>query len=129
MNEERKTRSCDALGRLNIICIVVSLSTYICNKIILRGRLHGLAGYFCSCYLNDLMSELFFLPVCSIIFACAGRKLKGYSVILALGMAAGAMWEFIAPIINARAVFDPLDLLCYFAGVNVYYLILSSKKG
>lgn len=38
-------------------------------------------------------------------------------------MAAGAFWEYVTPLINHNAVSDPYDLLCYFAGIHIFYLI------
>lgn len=123
MEEEENTLRSGKPEKTDLICIAASLSVYVFNRFVLRVYLGGPVGYFCRCYLNDLMSEIFFLPVCDIIFNRAGIRLKSWLSMMAIGMAAGALWEFGAPFINAGAVCDPLDLLCYFAGINVYCLI------
>ena len=43
-------------------------------------------------------------------------------------MTAGLIWEFFAPLINAKAVTDIYDLICYLIGVHIYYVITIIEK-
>lgn len=54
----------------------------------------------------------------------AGYEIKSYKYCLALGMTGGFVWEYFAPIINSKAVSDPIDIICYFVGITIYYLVM-----
>lgn len=95
---------------------------------VFKNYLTGWLGYFCKCFLNDLICPIFFLAYVQIILIWAGCEIKNYSVILVIGMAAGLIWEYVAPTINPRAVTDIFDLICYFCGINIYYLITTFEK-
>ncbi|MGB4661751.1 MAG: hypothetical protein WBI07_21435 [Mobilitalea sp.] len=73
--------------------------------------------------MNDLVCPLFFLGYCQVIFIWIKNEIKSYSILLLIGMMAGVIWEYFAPVINPKAITDPFDLLCYFIGINIYYAI------
>ena len=110
--------------RMNILCIGIALIIYCFNKLILINISSGLVGCFFRCYLNDLVCPLFFLGYCQILFLWVGYELFSYKSCLFLGMSAGIVWEYFAPVINTRAVSDSLDLLCYFIGINIYVALI-----
>lgn len=93
------------------------------NKKILIGKMNGVMGYFFHCYFNDLMAPIFFLSICSIVLKWAGCKTLNLITLIILGMSAGFVWEYFAPVINNTAVTDPVDLVCYFMGTITYYII------
>ena len=43
-------------------------------------------------------------------------------------MVAGYIWEYGAPFINAKAVSDDWDLVCYFVGGMVYFLFMKYEQ-
>lgn len=43
-------------------------------------------------------------------------------------MVAGYIWEYGAPFINAKAVSDAWDLVCYFLGGTVYCLLMKCEQ-
>lgn len=108
--------------KVNPIGIVIAAFIYLINKLFLIRHVSGFFGYFCRCHLNDLVCPLFFLGVSQIMLIWAEHEIHSYKFCVLLGMAAGFIWEYFAPLINANAVSDPIDLLCYFVGINIYYL-------
>ena len=113
--------------KMNIFCILFAVGVYIVNKTILIPHISGKLGLFCRCYLNDLVCPLFFLGYCEILFIWIECELKSYKEIIILGMSAGVIWEFFAPIINQKAVTDYYDLLAYFVGSLVFAILYCSK--
>lgn len=109
--------------KTNVICMVVAVSIYCLNQILLKNQFVGAIGYFCKCYLNDLVCPLFFLAYAQIILIWARHEINTYIGLLLLGMSAGFVWEYFAPIINPKAVTDVYDLICYFCGIQIYYFI------
>lgn len=109
--------------RTNIICMTLAIAIYCFNQLIFKRLFAGGLGYFCKCYLNDLVCPLFFLSYSQMFLIWAEHEIKTYSGLIILGMAAGCVWEFFAPIVNHRAVTDGYDLICYFCGIQIYYFI------
>ena len=103
--------------------MISSLLTYCVNKLIFINIADGWVEVFCRSHLNDLISPLFVLGFAQIMFLWAGCEVKTYIVFIAFGMSCGCVWEYIAPVINPIAISDPWDLLCYFIGINIYYLV------
>ena len=108
---------------MDVILITISLLVYLTNKLWLADNLMGALGYFCRCYLNDLVCPLGFLSVAEIVLSWADLKTGSYLWCICLGVGAGLIWEFFAPVINSKSVTDILDLCCYFVGSNVYWMI------
>ena len=108
----------------NLLCVAIALLVYTINKLWLCDFATGIFEIVCRSYLNDLVCPLFFLGFANILFLWAGIELKTYFSCVLFVMVCGLIWEYFAPIINAKAVSDPLDLLCYFIGVNIYWAIL-----
>lgn len=108
---------------INHVCMVIAIVIYIINKTLLSKYTSSWIGYVCKCYLNDMVCPLFFLGLSQLLLTWAGCELKSYGKLLLLGMSSGLVWEYISPIINPKAVTDPIDLICYFIGINIYYLL------
>ena len=113
--------------KINIYCIVFAMWVYFINKTILIPNISGAIGLFCRCYLNDLVCPLFFLGYSQIMLIWINFELKSYKSIIALGMFAGVIWEFFAPIINYKSVTDYYDLLCYFLG-SLFFAFIYCRK-
>ena len=114
--------------KINIICITVATSIYCLNQLVLKKQLTGNVGYFCKCYLNDLVCPLFFLSYAQIMLIWAKCEIRTYIGLIVLGMTAGIVWEYFAPIINSKAVTDVYDLVCYFCGIQIYYFSTLIEK-
>lgn len=111
----------------NLCCIALALLIYGINKTCLINITSGITEVFCRSFLNDLVSQLFFLGFANITFLWAGFELDSYLKCLIVGMTGGVLWEYFAPIINEKATTDPFDLICYFISISIYYLILRSE--
>ena len=109
--------------KCNLYCISFALLVYAVNKIWLINLTAGAVEVFCRSFLNDLVCPLFFLGFANILFLWAGFELNSYLKCIAVGMTCGLIWEYFAPVINTKATSDPWDLLCYFIGISIYYLL------
>ena len=110
-------------NKIDLLCFVFSGIVYCLNKLILIDNSKGAIHYFLMCYLNDLMAPIFVLAISSMIFQCIGYELNRFSVIMAIGLFAALIWEFVIPMFKAESVTDPIDFLCYIIGAGVFYLI------
>ena len=108
--------------------MMVAIGVYCLNQFMFKNNFDGVAGYFCNCYLNDLVCPLFFLSYVQIVLIWARHEVKTYIGLVIIGMSAGFVWEYFAPIINPRAITDVYDLICYFCGIQIYYFVASVEK-
>lgn len=107
--------------------IVVAI--YLINKLFLISHTSGWIWRFCVSHLNDLVCPIFFLSYVQMVFRWLEIGVLPYRMGLFIGMLAGFIWEYFAPIINPRAITDIYDLICYFCGIHIYYMInLVSRK-
>lgn len=110
--------------RVNPLCIGIAIIVYCLNKLILMRISFGPMETFFRCYLNDLVCPLLFLGYCQILLILIDYEFRSYKSCLLLGMSAGIVWEYFAPVINPKAVSDPWDLLCYFGGSSIYFMFM-----
>lgn len=75
-------------------------------------------------YFNDCLAMETALAVLNLYLALRRKKGVYHPVLLLLAWVEGCMvWEYGALYIRTGSVFDPLDILCYFFGTVVYYLL------
>lgn len=107
----------------NLFYMIIAVAIYALNKSMIIPNTSGTVGYFCRCYLNDLVCPLFFLSASKIILMWAGYEIHTYKVYVILCLVAGIIWECFIPLIKPGAVKDVWDLVCYFVGTTIYYFI------
>ena len=110
--------------KCNIVCVIVALLTYGINKLWLIDISAGWIESVCRFYLNDAVCPLFLMGFSNIVFLWAGFEIKSYFKCFLFVMFAGVIWEYFIPLFNTKSTTDPLDLVCYFIGVSVYWLFL-----
>lgn len=114
--------------KINLVGMTTAICVYIINKACLIPYTQGQLNYFCRCYLNDLVCPLFFLGYCQILLIWIDHEIKSWWKCMLLIMVAGYIWEYGAPFINAKAVSDAWDLVCYFLGGTVYCLLMKCEQ-
>ena len=99
--------------------ILAAVAAYAVNRRfagVLRGRF--MRGHF-----NDLMAGMLFPAYVNIWLALGGYRLRGWIYPLLCTLAAGCVWEFVAPLYRPQSVSDPLDLVAYLAGTLIYCVV------
>lgn len=116
-------------NRFELISIFIVLILYVENKFLfIPFLLKGKPLWFFRCYFNDLLCPLLFLPVCQIILKWAGINAKSYWLFLLLISIGGFVWEHMIPVITDKKISDPIDLIFYFLGMNVFYALMCMIK-
>ena len=109
-----------------VILLTVSL-LYQLNNHWLKWATSGIVQAFLICYLNDLMAPLFMLSYSNLLLGIVDRRITRLPHILLFCLVIGGVWEFFAPLIKQRAVWDPFDILCYLIGGAAYWLLQNRK--
>lgn len=97
---------------------------YLLNRLWLKTAVSGSLRWFLTCYFNDILAGIVLLAITSILLLAAGRPpLKKWAHSALLLLAAGLVWECLAPFWKPGAVFDWWDFAAYQAGGLLYFLL------
>ncbi len=101
---------------------------YWLNRLWLRHVTSGWARWFLVCYFSDLLAGLMLPALVDGMLLAAGRRgITHARQVVPLLLLAGLVWECLAPLWKAGAVFDPWDFLAYQVGGGLYLLLRRSK--
>lgn len=109
---------------LNIILMFVSVSLYSVNNLIIKKNTDGLIYIFFVSYFNDLLCPYFFLSYANLLLITSQKEMTKIRILLPVCMAAGCVWEFLAPYMKKGSVTDVGDLVCYFVSTIGYWALL-----
>ena len=101
---------------------------YLLNTLWLRPRTGGWAGWLLSCYANDLWAGAALCAWADLLLRL-GRlpPVRSWHQSVPLLLGCGLVWEVLAPLWKAGAVFDPWDLAAYQIG-GIFFLILMNTR-
>lgn len=105
----------------NLIVFIVALSLYCLNN----HFLHEINWFFMS-YFNDFLAIIVLLSFLNVIYP---YKLTNVWIITLVTILASFVWEYVALFIKQGAIFDFMDIICYFASMVVYLAILYFYEG
>ena len=109
--------------RLEIQLILIIMILYMLNKTYFIHNTTGNIQMFYQCYFNDLLAPVFMLSLIVIMFGMFELEIKQYYLFILIGMIAGLCWEYIIPMIKQSSISDVNDLICYFIGINIFYIL------
>lgn len=97
---------------------------YLLNWLWLKNATSGSLQWFLTCYFNDILAGTALPAITSLLLLAAGRPpLKKWLHSALLLLAAGWVWEGLAPLWKSGAVFDWCDFAAYQAGGLLCFLI------
>ena len=103
---------------------------YIVNRLWLRHMTAGFVQWFLVCYANDLSAGLFLAAWADLLLRL-GRlpPIRSWRQTVPLLLASGFVWEVLAPLWKAGAIFDPWDFLAYQIGALGYLWVRRRLAG
>ncbi len=100
----------------NLLILVLTLSLYLLNN----HFMHEINWFFMF-YFNDFLAIVVLLSFLNIVYPF---KLTNIWLIILVTLLASFVWEYIALFIKKGAIFDPMDIVCYFGSMVIYLIIL-----
>jgi len=79
--------------------------------------------YFFSSYFNDLLAPLLLFSYINLILSLIDKKMYSLKYLILIIILTSLVWEFIAPIFKPTSISDPIDILFYFIGTLIYWII------
>ena len=105
----------------NLIILMVGLSLYLLNN----HFLHEINWFFMF-YFNDLLAIVVLLSFLNLVYP---YKLTNVWLIIVVTILASFVWEYVALFIKAGAIFDFIDVICYFGSMMIYIVLLYFLEG
>ena len=105
----------------NLVILIVALSLYLLNN----HFLHEINWFFMF-YFNDFLAIVVLLSFLNIVYPF---KLTNLWLIILVTVLASFVWEYVALFIKKGAIFDPMDIICYFGSMVIYLIILYFLEG
>lgn len=105
----------------NLVMLVVALSLYLLNN----HFLHEINWFFMF-YFNDFLAIVVLLSFLNVVYPF---KLTNLWLIILVTVLASFVWEYVALFIKKGAIFDPMDIICYFGSMVIYLIILYFLEG
>ena len=105
----------------NLIILIVGLSLYLLNN----HFLHEINWFFMF-YFNDFLAIVVLLSFLNLSYP---YKLTNVWLIIIVTILASFVWEYVALYIKAGAIFDIIDVICYFGSMVIYIILLYFLEG
>jgi len=102
---------------INLSIFITCIILYGFNTIIFSSINNYNLHYFFSSYFNDLLAPLLLFSYINLILSLIDKYL------ILIIILSSFVWEFIAPIFKPNSISDPIDILFYFIGTMVYWII------
>lgn len=107
-------------NKTNIVILVVVLAVYGLNQLVLKN----LGIPFFNNYLNDLLAvPLFFALINSFSLYRSNTQVTSLKYLTLITIFLSFLGEYITIFLRPGSVSDWWDVVCYFIGMFVYYLI------
>lgn len=107
-------------NKKNIGILISVLAIYILNQLFLKD----LGVSFFNNYLNDLLSVPLFFALINIISSYnSNKQVISLKYLIVITVFLSFLGEYLAIYLRPGSVSDWWDVLCYFIGMFVYYLI------
>lgn len=115
------------MRRINLTLLLLSGSFYLLNRLVLQPITGGWLHWFLVCYANDLFAGLAMVAWTDLLLDW-GRlpPIRSWKQTVPLLLVCALVWEVLAPLWKAGAVFDPWDFVAYQAG-GVLWLLLARR--
>lgn len=105
----------------NLIILIVGLSLYLLNN----HFLHEINWFFMF-YFNDFLAIVVLLSFLNLVYP---YKLTNVWLIIIVTVLSSFVWEYVALFIKVGAIFDFLDVICYFGSMVIYIILLYCLDG
>lgn len=112
------------MKRLNTALLLLAGAFYLTNRLVLQPAASGWLHWFLACYANDLFAGLAMVAWTDLLLDL-GRlpPIRSWKQTVPLLLVCGLVWEVLAPLWKAGAVFDPWDFVAYQVGGLLWLLL------
>ena len=111
--------------RKDVIILISCVILYFANQYYFKS----LGILFFNDHFNDLIAiPLYFAAINVILYYTLEKEINSFKILFLMTIALSFLGEYVSLYTRKGSVFDYLDILCYFIGLVVYYIIKNYPK-
>lgn len=111
--------------KLNLVLLTACILIYVCNLWVKRSP-WGEDMTFLRFYLNDILAPIALLSYINIRLIIMGRhSINKIKHVIFICLLCSLVWEICGGLLNVNSTFDYLDIICYFCGGTLYWIIIN----
>ena len=110
----------------NCLIFITCVLLYDFNKLIFLNISYYHLNYFFSCYFDDLLAPILFFSYMNLILSFIDKKIYSIKYLILIIILCSFLWEYLAIFIKPGSVSDPIDVLSYFIGTLIYWIIFKN---
>ncbi|PKL67890.1 MAG: hypothetical protein CVV28_03980 [Methanobacteriales archaeon HGW-Methanobacteriales-1] len=80
-------------------------------------------NYFFSSYFNDLLAPLLLFSYINLLLSLIDKKIYSLKYLILIIVLCSFVWEYLAIFLKPTSVPDPIDIIFYFLGTLLYWII------
>lgn len=105
--------------QFNLLCLAFTFMAYSWNCMLK----HLTANFIVHWYFNDFLASIILLASSNILLRFENKGIYSIKGIFIFILIASILWEYIIPIFKKKSISDPFDVLTYFIGATMYYIM------
>ena len=107
----------------NLLILITCVLLYVFNTFIFSKLNDMILKYFFSCYFNDLLAPILLFSYINLILSLINKKIYSLKYLMIIIIPCSLIWEYLAIFLKPTSVSDPMDILFYFYGTFIYWMV------
>lgn len=109
----------------DIYILIACLVLYLLNQFFLKK----MGIIFFNNYFNDLIAvPLYFALINIVSIHLSNKEINSFKILFIITIILSLLGEYVSIFVRKGSVTDYLDIICYFVGMMIYYLLKNCKK-
>jgi hypothetical protein len=110
-------------GYENYLILIICVLLFDFNKLIFLNISYYHLNYFFSGYFDDLLAPILLFSYMNLVLSFINKKIYSIKYLILIIILCSFVWEYLVIFIKPGSVSDPIDILCYFIGTLIYWII------
>lgn len=112
-------------NKIDICILIACLVLYLLNQFFLKK----MGIIFFNNYFNDLIAvPLYFALINIVSIHLSNKEINSFKILFIITIILSLLGEYVSIFVRKGSVTDYLDIICYFVGMMIYYLLKNCKK-
>lgn len=107
----------------NILIFTVCVLLYLLNIHIFSNLNNYEIHYFFTGYFDDIMAPLLLFSYINLLLSLRNEEIYSLKYLIIIIIVCSFVWEYLVLFVKPTTVSDPVDILCYFLGTLIYWII------
>ncbi len=107
----------------NFYIFISCVCLYVINTLFFSNLANPKLNCFFNCFFNDLLAPILLFSYINLVLSFYNKKLYSLKYLFLITIACSFVWEYLILFFKPTSVSDPIDVLFYFLGTMIYWII------